>query len=134
MMKQSQLFARLALAAGFLSAVADRFGLWGPPGAPRVAWGTFAHFLAYTQKLNPWAAAALVPALGWFVTIAEVVLAVWLLTGVRSKEAALASGVLLVLFGIGMTIGSGIKAPLDYSVFAAAAGALVLARCVAACR
>jgi hypothetical protein len=26
-------------AAGFLSAVADRFGLWGPPGAPNVAWG-----------------------------------------------------------------------------------------------
>lgn len=26
------LFARLALAAGFLSAVADRFGYWGKPG------------------------------------------------------------------------------------------------------
>ena len=26
-------FLRLALAAGFLSAVADRFGLWGPAGA-----------------------------------------------------------------------------------------------------
>ena len=125
-MKRSQLFARIVLAAGFLSAVADRFGLWGAPGAPRVAWGTFEHFLAYTQKLNPWAPAALVPAVGWFVTIAEVVLAVWLLTGVRLREAALASGVLLVLFGLGMTIGSGIKAPLDSSVFAAAAGAFLL--------
>jgi hypothetical protein len=27
-------FLRLALAAGFLSGVADRFGLWGPPGTP----------------------------------------------------------------------------------------------------
>jgi hypothetical protein len=30
------IFLRLALAAGFLSAVADRFGLWGPPGTPGV--------------------------------------------------------------------------------------------------
>ena len=28
------IFLRFALAAGFLSAVADRFGLWGPPGTP----------------------------------------------------------------------------------------------------
>ena len=29
------LFARLALGASFLSAVADRFGLWGPYGAKK---------------------------------------------------------------------------------------------------
>ena len=45
------IFLRLALAAGFLSAVADRFGLWGPPGTPGVAWGGFDRFLAYTGKL-----------------------------------------------------------------------------------
>lgn len=33
----AQWFLRLALAAGSLSVAADRFGLWGPPGAPNVA-------------------------------------------------------------------------------------------------
>ncbi|HBL44992.1 MAG TPA: DoxX family protein, partial [Planctomycetaceae bacterium] len=31
-------FVRLALAASFLSAVADRFGLWGAVGTGEVAW------------------------------------------------------------------------------------------------
>lgn len=31
------LFARVALGASFLSAVADRFGLWGPYGARNVS-------------------------------------------------------------------------------------------------
>jgi hypothetical protein len=34
-----RLFARFALGASFLSAVADRFGLWGPHGAKNVSWG-----------------------------------------------------------------------------------------------
>lgn len=46
-------FLRLALAAGFLSAVADRLGLWGPPGTPGVAWGGFGPFLAYTGRPVP---------------------------------------------------------------------------------
>ena len=32
-------YARLALGGTFLAAVADRFGLWGPPGTHNVAWG-----------------------------------------------------------------------------------------------
>jgi hypothetical protein len=43
---------RIALAIGFLSAVADRFGLWGPPGSPGVAWGDLTRFNAYVAKLN----------------------------------------------------------------------------------
>src|SRR5262249_39934953 len=42
------LYLRLAVAAGFLTSVSDRFGLWGPPGAPNVAWGGFQQFGAYT--------------------------------------------------------------------------------------
>jgi hypothetical protein len=30
-------YVRLALGTAFLSAVADRFGLWGPPGARNVS-------------------------------------------------------------------------------------------------
>jgi hypothetical protein len=47
-----RLFARFALGASFLSAVADRFGLWGPYGAKNVSWGNFAHFVHYTGAVT----------------------------------------------------------------------------------
>ncbi len=37
---------RWALAVTILSAVADRFGLWGPPGTANVSWGDWPHFVA----------------------------------------------------------------------------------------
>ncbi len=46
----SSVFLRLALGLSFLSAVADRFGWWGPFGHPNVAWGSFARFVAYTAR------------------------------------------------------------------------------------
>ena len=39
-----RLFTRFALGASFLSAVADRFGLWGPHGAKNVSSGRFRSF------------------------------------------------------------------------------------------
>ena len=49
------LFARLALAIGFLSAVADRLGLWTPLlGSENVVWGNMESFTAYTGVLLPW--------------------------------------------------------------------------------
>ena len=122
-----RLLLRLALGAAFLSAVADRFGLWGPPGAGGVAWGEFSAFLDYTATLNPWAPGALVPWLGWIATGAEVVLGLALVAGIFTRRTAVASGVLLFLFGLGMTLGTGIKSALDASVFSAAAAAFALA-------
>lgn len=101
------IFLRLALAAGFLSAVADRFGLWGPPGTPGVAWGGFDPFLAYIGKLLWYLPPALVPAVGWAATVLEVVLAVGLVAGVRLWAVALASGVLLSVFAATMTVAFG---------------------------
>jgi hypothetical protein len=46
-----RVFGRLALGASFLSAVGDRFGLWGPYGARHVSWGDFAHFVEYTGEV-----------------------------------------------------------------------------------
>jgi putative oxidoreductase len=122
-----QWFLRLSLAAGFLSAVADRFGLWGPPGAAGVAWGSWAPFVAYVGKLNWFAASAIVPILAWVATVAEVGLALGLLLGWQLRWFALGSGLLLLAFALTMTFALGIKAPLDYSVFAASAGAFLLA-------
>jgi uncharacterized membrane protein YphA (DoxX/SURF4 family) len=119
-------FLRLALGVGFISAVADRFGLWGPPGAKNVAWGDFAHFTQYAGQLNPWAPAALIPTLAWVSTVAELVLGVALILGLFTRWAALLSGILLLLFAGGMSLGLGLKAPWNFSVPAAAAAAFAL--------
>jgi uncharacterized membrane protein YphA (DoxX/SURF4 family) len=120
-------FLRLALAAGFLSAVADRFGLWGPADTPGVSWGGFAPFLAYTGDLLWFLPAGLVPVAGWASTVLEVALAVGLLVGFRLRAVALATGVLLSVFAVTMTVALGFEPPLSYSVWSAAAGAFLLA-------
>ena len=120
-------FARVALAAGFLSAVADRFGVWGPAGAPNVVWGNWAAFLEYVAVLNWFAPAALIPALGWAATIAEVVLGIGLLVGWRLRLFAVLSGALLLVFAATMAAALGPKPALDYSVLAAAGAAFLLA-------
>ena len=120
-------FLRAGLAAGFLSAVADRLGLWGSYGNPNVAWGDMGHFLPYVAKLNPWFPAPVIPAVGWIVTIAETVLGILLLIGLQTRWAARLSGWLLLAFALGMTFGTGVKTALDASVFAASGGAFLLA-------
>src|SRR5215831_16117988 len=121
------LYVRLALGITFLAAVTDRFGLWGPPGTSNVAWGNFDNFLAYTAQLNPYLPTAWIPTLGWIVTLAEVACGLALIVGFQTRRVAVVSGLLLLAFALGMIRGSGIKAPLNYSVFSASAGALLLA-------
>lgn len=116
-----KLFLRLSLAAAFLSAVADRFGFW-----PQGAWGNWQNFVNYTAELNPWIPSALIPVLAYTATIAEIVFGLFLLIGFKTKWTARASGALLLLFGLSMTLVYGIKAPLDYSVFSGAAAAFSL--------
>jgi hypothetical protein len=118
---------RVALAAGFLSAVADRFGLWGMPGTPGVAWGDWPHFLNYTGRLNWFLPSSFIPMVGAVATLAETALALLLLTGAWLRCTALASGILLLLFALAMTFALGIKAPLGYSVYVGAAAAFYLA-------
>jgi len=120
------LFARIALAAGFLSAVADRWGLWGAPGAPGVSWGAWAPFVAYTAKLNFGAPAPLAQGLAIVATAAELVLGLALLVGWRLRAVALASAALLLLFALAMAASGNPKSALDYSVLSAAAAALLL--------
>jgi len=108
-------------------AVADRFGLCGQFGTPNVAWGDFGRFTQYTGQLNPWAPAALVPALAWADAIAELVLGVALLLGVFTGWSGLLSGILLLVFASGMSMRTGIKSALNASVFSTAAAAFALA-------
>jgi thiosulfate dehydrogenase [quinone] large subunit len=121
-----RLFLRLALGGTFLISVADRFGLWGPPGAKNVAWGDFAHFTRYAGLLNPWAPAALVPILAVIATCAEIVLGMGLILGLFTRWCALLSGFLILLFALGMCIGTGFKSAVNASVFSASAAAFAL--------
>jgi uncharacterized membrane protein YphA (DoxX/SURF4 family) len=120
------IFARVALAAGFLSAVADRFGLWGEAGTNQVGWGNFETFSQYVQTLAPYLPAKLVNAAAWATTVVEVLLGVALLLGVKTRWAALGSAVVLVVFAVSMFIFAGFETPLSASVFTAAAAALLL--------
>jgi len=117
------LYARIALGAAFLSAVADRLGLWGKYGA----WGNFAKFTEYTGQVNSFMPAFMIPFLAWAATAAELTLGIALIVGIWPRWVALGATTLLLLFGSAMAISFGIKSPLDYSVFSASAAALLLA-------
>jgi len=119
-------YTRISLGVAFLSAVADRLGLWGPPGGPRVAWGDWSHFMAYVAVLNFFVPHWLVPALAVVATVAETGLGVLLLIGVWQRQVAALSALLLLAFALSMTLALGVKAPLDASVFAASAAAAML--------
>jgi uncharacterized membrane protein YphA (DoxX/SURF4 family) len=121
------LFTRLALGASFLSAVADRFGLWGPYGAKNVTWGNFAHFVEYTRSVTALFPSSLTESLAWAATIAETLFGVLLIVGFKIRVTSVLSGFLLLSFAIGMVTGLGVKTPFDYSVFSAAGAAFLLA-------
>ena len=120
--RAAMLYARLALAAAFLSAVAGRFGLWDRS----VDWAHFERFIRRTGEVNAFMPAFTIPFLAYAATAAEITCGVLLIAGVQLRWVALASGVLLALFATAMAISTGIKPPLDYSVFSASAGALLL--------
>jgi len=121
--KLIKLFLRLAITVGFLSAVADRFGLWSKDVS---AWGNWDNFLEYTQLLNPLIPKNLIPVVGTLATSAEIIFAVCLIIGFRTELFAKLSGYLLLIFALAMTFSTGIKGVLDYSVFTASAGAFAL--------
>lgn len=120
------LLLRIALAAAFASAVADRFGIWGQPGANGVSWGDLSHFNAYVAKLNWFLPSAIIPALSWTTTALESLFALALLVGWQIRWISLASALLLSSFALTMATALGLKAPLDYSVFTAASAAFLL--------
>ena len=132
MFNQSQLrglavwLLRLALAFSFLSAVADRLGLWGQFGVTGVSWGDFERFTAYTARLLWFLPPSLVSAAAVLATGAEVIVAAGLLVGWRLHWWAFAAAALLLSFALAMTGALGVKAPADYSVWTAAAAACLL--------
>lgn len=117
---------RVALAAAFLSAVADRFGFWGLPGSEGVVWGNIEQYENYVALLNGYLPAGLVSPVGWAATVLEIVIAAGLLAGWQLRWFALAAGILLTAFASAMLLSFGTKPPLDYSVLSAASAAFLL--------
>lgn len=122
----AQLFGRLVLGLSFLSAVMDRLGYWGAPGEPNVAWGNWASFLDYTHLLLPFVSKGLSDVAALTATILEVLFAVLLIVGYRTRWVAFGSSMLLLVFGLSMMVFLGIKTPFDYSVLSACAAAFLL--------
>ena len=71
-------YARVAVGAAFLSAVAGRFGLWGG----HLNWENFARFINRTAELNPFVPAPAIPFVAWAATIVETSIGVALIAGV----------------------------------------------------
>lgn len=114
---------RLAISTAFLSAVADRFGLWSSEVS---VWGNWTNFLEYTKIINPWMPESLISPIGILATAAEIIFAVCLLIGFKTEVFAKFSGILLLIFALSMTFSTGIKGAFDFSVFTAAAAAFAL--------
>jgi len=122
----SQAFLRFGFAITLFSAVADRLGIWGPPGTPGVSWGDWDHFLAYSNTLNAYAPAALGNFLAITATALEVLFGLMLLIGFKTKLAAWGTFLLMMAFITSMTFTIGIHPTLSYSVWICAGGAALL--------
>jgi len=118
------LYARIAVAAAFLSAVASRLGLWD---------GTldlkhFQNFIGYTAEVNSFLPRTVIPWVAVSATVAETSLGILLLLGLWPRWVSLASAILLAMFGTAMALSFGLKSPMDYSVFSASGASVLLAR------
>lgn len=125
----SSVVLRLGLGLGFLSAVADRFGLWGAFGQPNVEWGNYSRFLDYTHSLNWYLPPGLTPLLGDIATGGELLLGLLVLVGWHTRVAARLSGILLIVFATAMTVALGVKSVLNFAVITGIGGAFLLANC-----
>ncbi|OXB25042.1 DoxX family protein [Flavobacterium tructae] len=123
---QAGFVLRIVLGITMLSAVADRFGLWGAPGAPGVAWGNWDNFIIYTQTLNSFVSKSLAEVLGALATFFEILFGLFLIIGFKTRYIALGTAGLMLLFAFSMAVSVSIKAPFDYSVLTSAAAALLL--------
>ena len=119
-------FLRIAIGLNFGLAVLDRFGVLGPFGAPGVSWGDWAHFVSYTQQVNAFLPSHLSPALAIAATIYELVLALTLVLGISSRFFLEAAALLLLTYGIAMTLSLGFASQLEYAVIVLCTGAWAL--------
>jgi hypothetical protein len=117
------------LAAEFAGAVADRFGAFGPPGGPGVSWGSWPVFVEYTATLLHGPAPALVVAAAVGATVAEVALAVALLSGWQRRWVGKAAAGLLTVYLVAMATSVGWDDVATYALPAQIGAALLVTVC-----
>lgn len=117
-----QLFLRLALSFTFLSAVADRLGLLGK----NAVWGNWENFVVYTKQITAFLPESLSTFGAYSATFLEILFAILLILGFKTKATAIGAGLLLMVFGLSMSITLGFKAPFDYSVWVGCAASFLL--------
>ena len=122
-----QFALRLAIAASFALAVADRFGVLGGPGADGVSWGSWTIFRAYTAQLVPVPVDVVVDTAAVLATALETILALLLAVGLWTRIAAGVAALLTATFGVTMLVFLGPLAPFRYPVFVFTAAAILLA-------
>lgn len=120
-----QFVLRIALGVGFLIPVMDRLGWLGAPGSG-VAWGNWANFTGYTNKLLPFLSTGGASIMGMVATIAEAVFGVCLIIGYKTRQSALGSAILTLIFGLCMAIFVNSIAPFKYPVFVFTGAGLLL--------
>ncbi len=78
-------YARIALSAAFLSALASRFGVWNGD----LGLAAFSSFVEYTAEVNAFMPLATIPFLALAATVAELFLGVALLMNLWPRQVAL---------------------------------------------
>ncbi len=114
------LLLRFAMALTFLIIVAGRLNVWGNNSA------SWHNFLVYTAEVNSFAPKSIIPFLAVSATSLEIIFAILLLLGYKTKWAALGSAVLTLIYALAMTYSFGLKEPIDYSVFVDTAACFLL--------
>lgn len=123
------LLLRISLALTILSAVADKLGYWGEPGAAGVLWGDWDTYTDYVAKLLPYLPGSLAEKVGTVFTLIEVMLALMLLFGLKVRWAAIGTAAYVFKTAVLMLLSQGLKLPFSYSLFVVCAAALLLACC-----
>jgi uncharacterized membrane protein YphA (DoxX/SURF4 family) len=112
---------------GFLVTVSDRLGLLGPFGTRNIEWGNWDSFINYTGTLMPFLDKPAVNIMGGLATLAEATIGILLIIGFKTRQVAIASSALTLVFALSMTLFLGIKAPINFAVFPVCTASLLLA-------
>ena len=121
-----QLLLRCALGITFLTPVCDRLGILGKPGTGNIEWGNWENFINYTATLMPIFNRPLVNIMGGIATVAELLIAIFLIVGIKTRNAALGASLITFTFIVFMTLSVGVQKPINYGVFTASAAGLLL--------
>lgn len=125
--KTPQFLVRIALGIGFLVTVSDRLGFLGSIGTNNVEWGSWDNFISYTATLMPFLDKPIVNIMGSVATLAEAVIGILLIIGFKTRQAAIGSCLLTLVFALAMSFFLGIKAPVNFAVFPVCTASLLLA-------